>query len=153
MRLQKQPSAWSCLPTAFAMAADMPVSAILTWIGHDGSEIVRPEEPERYKRRAFHVQELIDVMFINNYAVIQFEAEPILSIGHGQDIAIDFACGLRNRLSMLMVKSVGVLTGLSMAGNPHAVAWDGFQIYDPKGEILPISQFNIQTFWMCRRLP
>lgn len=153
MRLQKQPSAWSCLPTAFAMAADIPVQAMLIWIGHDGSEIVRPEEPERYCRRAFHIQEMIDVMFINHYAVIPFEAQPILSIGRGEDVKVDFPIGLVDRLAMLVDKEVGVFTGQSMKGNPHAVAWDGFRIYDPKGEILPISEFNIQTFWMCRRLP
>jgi hypothetical protein len=151
MELIKTPNRWSCLPTSFAMACRVPVESFLKLIGNDGSEIIRLEEPEPLKRRGFHVQECIYVAYTFGYMTTPFEAEPILTIGRGVDCAITFPNGNRQRMIDLVAGSIGVLTGTTMSGQPHAVAWNGNRVYNPKGEITTIDEFNIQTFWLVRR--
>ena len=43
MILQRSPNAWSCMPTAFAMAVNAPVEDLILSIGHDGSEKTWPD--------------------------------------------------------------------------------------------------------------
>lgn len=47
-------------------------------------------------------------------------------------------------------KQIGVLTGESLSGQRHAVAWDGEKIYDPCGQIRESYEFVPETFWMIK---
>jgi hypothetical protein len=52
----------------------------------------------------------------------------------------------------LLSYNKGVMTGESLLGGAHAVAWDGKMIYDPSGVIRPIQEFIVDTFYMIREL-
>lgn len=71
------PNAWSCLPTAFAMALGVDLNYILKDIGHDGSEITHAGLPEPLNRRGFHMQELIKVATQRDHAVTPIELAPM----------------------------------------------------------------------------
>ncbi len=150
MRLQKQPNRWSCLPTSFAMVVGLPVEKIIDKIGHDGSEIIIPEEKEPDRRRSFHIQELIDICYLLNYAVIPIQAIPSIGSFHDPYNIISTEKSEERILSYLE-NNIGVITGLSRSGRNHAVAWDGRKIYDPNGSTYGISRFLIETFWAVKR--
>lgn len=76
MKLIKQPNRWSCLPTAFAMALDVPLEDIIAYVGHDGGELKWPALPEPFCRRCFHIQELVNYCYAKGVAVIPFETYP-----------------------------------------------------------------------------
>src|SRR5262245_26456549 len=78
MKLQKQPNRWSCLPTAFATIADIPVDELITEIGHDGSEIIDSTRKDPFCRRSFHVQEIIDVLLERAIGVITMHIFPTI---------------------------------------------------------------------------
>ena len=78
MRLLRKPERWMCLPASFAMVLDLPLAAIFEEIGHDGSQIMRPDLPEPTCRRGFHPQELIHVCLSHGHAATRVELFPVL---------------------------------------------------------------------------
>jgi hypothetical protein len=88
MKIQKQPNRWSCLPTAFAIALDVDVNLFIKHIGHDGSEFIWPEMPEPMRRRAFHIQECLDIAMKLGFAPVQVEANPISTANINQRLKL-----------------------------------------------------------------
>lgn len=137
MHKQFQPNQWSCLPTAFAIALDMPVDEFLRYLSHNGSEIIWPQLSEPGCRRGFHIQECIRVLDRLGYTVTPFEAVPChapsmdlppyrLLFGGSELAAL-------KQFEIIINSSFGVLTGLSRVG--HAVAYERGTVCDPS---LPI---------------
>jgi hypothetical protein len=147
MRLQRQPNRWSCLPTAFAMALDIPVKEFLHRVGHDGSRIAFPTESEPACRRGFHVQECIDVAVRLGYGVTPIELfprhAPSLTV---PPITITFGNELSNerRFARFIDAGRGVITGLSR-NHGHAVAYERGDIYDPAGHVYRYSLFTCES--------
>jgi hypothetical protein len=132
------------------MALGVRAGKVIEWLGHDGSQVVWPENPEPNCYRGFHVQELIGYAWWLGYAVTPFEANPRSHAGAGAPIKIEFANGNAQRLLAALHHNVGVLTGQSgRSGSHHAVAWDGEtgRIYNPVGRIETLDDFAINTFW------
>ncbi len=154
MLKQKQPNKWSCLPTAFAIVLGEPVDNIIKQIGHDGSEIIRPELGEPQCRKGFHIQECIKVALKYGIGVIHIDRYPSTIVN---DTIVDAEYCYGNDLDLiieLMEKYDGVLLGKSF-NKPHAVAWsyDKKLIIDPKtGESYEYKHFYIETFLMFRDL-
>jgi hypothetical protein len=172
---QIQPNRWSCLPTAFAMAMNIPVGEILTYIGHDGSEIIWPDLPEPKCRRAFHPQEIIMFAFVRGWAAIHFELNPQSVIIDLEEEFMRITAGLvesdymeamntiekikkgiystvvdNEVLERLVIANRGVLVGTTENGNEHAVAWERGMIYDPNGTTYPITRFTIREFFVLK---
>ncbi len=130
------------------MALNMPLDKLLAQVGHDGSEILWPLLPEPFKRRAFHIQEMIDVAWWLGRTVTPFEPVPV-SQGHAEASPIDVRMRVSpsERMSAVMAGQLGVITGATLRGQPHAVAWDGYDCYDPNGTNYSIERFQIGCFW------
>jgi hypothetical protein len=126
------------------MVLDVPVAEVLELIGHDGSEIVFPKQPEPYCRRSFHLQELIDVCMLKNTSVVPIEFHPV-SEANGQHYVLKT---YSIRAPYYLENYNGVLTGLGRAGTPHAVAWNREKIYDPNGSIYSLDDFSIENFYL-----
>ncbi|MEA1999814.1 MAG: hypothetical protein U9N61_10915 [Euryarchaeota archaeon] len=147
MKLQLQPNEWSCLPTAFAMVLNKPVAKVIEDIGHDGSKIIFPEEPEPFCRRSFHIQELTDICMLRNIAVIPIECSPVSeACGHKYNIPVH-----SKRLDYYLVNYNGVLTGIGSSGKPHAVAWGSGKVFDPNGTTYSIENFSIHMYFLIVR--
>jgi hypothetical protein len=84
MRIQTQPTRWSCAATAFAMALDVPVAELIESIGHDGSEIIWPDLPDPMCRRGFHSQELIDECLKRGHGCTPVEWNPSTAPSEGE---------------------------------------------------------------------
>lgn len=153
-KIQTQPNRWSCLPTAFGILTGVNVKFIIKWLGHDGSEIVRPELEDPFNRRSFHIQEMADWALDRGLALTGFEPNPV-SVAKEKPYFVQFPIGNQNRMMLLLKRFNGVLTGQSIAtGSPHAVAWNSAKgkIYNPNGEIQDLDAFAISTFWTLHRI-
>jgi hypothetical protein len=147
-RHQISPNRWSCLPTSFAMAYELPLEEVIQHIGHDGSEIIHPGLAESYKRRGFHPQELIEVGIDYGFHVTMIEPLPILTTVYGKQILIRGMNEAKIKMGKLFRKFNGVLTGKTMEGRPHAVCWKDQRILDPNGQTYGIDRFQVQFFFM-----
>lgn len=147
MITQRQPNAWSCTPTAFAMALDISVQEMFERVGHDGSEL------RHGFRRSFHIQECIAVCFDMGYTVTPLEFQPACTPDGGvtswQYDQTDFVVEMlkRNR---------GVLTGLGAHSQKlHTAAWEPFMVHDPNGTSYELNDSEnhilLHCFWSISR--
>lgn len=135
------------MPTAFAIALDVPVQELINIIGHDGSEILFPEDPEPFCRRGFHPQEIIDVCLLKQFGVIAIHNQPVSELKSGMyTVPVS-----SERMPYYLENYSGVLTGIGYTGQPHAVAW-GAKIYDPNGLIYDLENFNIEQFFIIVKI-
>lgn len=112
------PNRWSCLAACFAMLLDIDLATVWAEVGHDGSQIIRPDELPPRNRRGFHPQELIQCCAIpRGVGVITLEAEA--NIGD--------VCTFPLPL-LTPADSYGILLDYR-----HAVVWYGNQIICPSG--------------------
>jgi hypothetical protein len=133
MRLQRNPNRWSCLPTAFAIALDVPVAEVIKRIGHDGSEVAFRGQREPNCRRGFHIQECIEVALSLGIAVTPVEAFPRHAPAFDVNpVVISFPQGNEARFRRTIEESRGVITGRGLY-TQHAVAYGYRVIYDPGG--------------------
>jgi hypothetical protein len=162
MRLIAKPARWMCLPTAFAMALDIPLAAIFDEIGHDGSQIVEPDLPEPTCRRGFHPQELIDVCMAHGYAATRVELYPVLlAVPDGGPYTVAYPSSIGGnwgRFTRAIENSYGVIEGVGRHCN-HAVAYDHGHIFDPDGCGYPYSRaacenrgFYTQHLWRVDKI-
>jgi len=153
--LQRQPNGWSCLPTSFAMTLDVPVDKIISYMGHDGSEIYFPNRPDPFGRRAFHPQEIMPyALLMHNTAILQFD-QTMLFLNKYRDIKEeDFSPTMAG---LMCAKCRKVLTGSLDSGSRfHAVALDVDNIvYDPNGTKYTLDtlddKFNITSLFLIIR--
>lgn len=145
MQLQRQPNAYSCLVTSFAMCLDIPVQTLMAEVGHDGTEVIFPSLASPFANRGFHVQEMIDACMARGYAVTPIEPMPSLqSKGLIWPLPSEDA---DERFASHLFGHTGVLVGQGITSRMHAVAWDGKSIFDPAGYLAKIEDFRIKTFY------
>lgn len=141
MKLQINPNAWSCVPTAFAMVLDMPVEDLIKETGHDGSEILYEDLPEPFRRRSFHLQEIVYILVKQKFATFPWHPYRCSSV-EGEYMIEDEP----HYEELLHLQ--GVFFGYRLGSSlPHAVAWNGQIIFDPIGARYPYDQFKVEEFW------
>lgn len=150
MHLQKSPNAWSCLPTAFAMAIGCPVENLIHSVGHDGSRIAWPDLKDPIRRRGFHIQELIAILYVLSYSVT-----PIEDYARIAPDASAWPCDIDNIFTFdhAINHARGVLTGYTTCG--HAVAYDHGIVCDPRGMAYKLSDridFHPTCAWIIRKV-
>ncbi len=174
MRLLTQPNHWTCLPTSAAMLLNMSLDGVFEYLGHDGSDIVWPDLPEPLCRRAFHIQEIIEMALAFDCTLTPIEQNPMFA--NSPELAFEtLGVAIDNHAKNSVLKEYyeqikarlhpvkrlremrdylsaydGLLIGLGSRGRPHAAAWNSkeFTVYDPCGERLLISSFTVTTFWV-----
>lgn len=146
MKLQHQPNPASCLVTSFAMVLNVPVEDLIRQIGHDGMEVLFPENDYPNHLRGFHIQELIWACYEREYLAIPFEPCPVLE-SNGIIRSIEPFKWIKE----IMAERQGVLIGTK-----HAVAWDCNLCYDPAiPQIFSLDSkdFEIRTFYVVESNP
>ena len=120
-----------CLPKAFCQITGISIEQMLHEIGHDGSEILWPELPEPLCRRAFHVQEIIEVLLKHGHMVTPIEKYPSIQPYNGREFVGDEA-PLPPRDFGLYKDKVGVVIGI-YNGVGHAFKWINGVLECPNG--------------------
>lgn len=135
---------------SFAWASKIPVSEIIGHIGHDGSRIIWPNQPEPLCREGFHIQELIDVMLRYGFAVTPFEAVPT---SKSVDWEIPHKVELpKDRIEQVIQGNSGVFVGTTLKKIGHAIGWRDNTIHDPAGRIKTLEEFWIRTFYLLSKI-
>lgn len=144
MLLQKSPNSWSCFPTAFAMALDLPVEELIAELGHDGSS----EYWEGYKL-SWHVQEIAKVCYdVYNTSVLQLEAVTLAAPTPGHKPYEQIY-----DLSPYYGVYAGV-AGVHLAdGRRHALAFSEKIFYNPStGQECSLKDVQVNVVWLLSSL-
>jgi hypothetical protein len=150
MQMILQSTRWDCLPTAFAMCLDILPIDIYKIVGHDGSEILWPDLDEPYRRRSFHIDEMVDVCITMAYSPVLIEREPVyapLGVSDERLFKPYTVSDAKSRWMKYLKYHDAVLLGHTKNGKPHAVAWchSDRMIYDPEGFKYPESGFDAHS--------
>lgn len=150
MNMLLQSDAWSCLPTSFAMVLGIEPKTIYEMIGHDGSEIIHPQLKDPYRRRSFHIQEMINVCLKLGVIPTPLDKDIIFGEMVDRDGSIlehdAYQLELENHLEHYLSLRPGVII------TPyHAVAWchKEQRVFDPAGQKRSLEEVEIITFWAC----
>lgn len=108
----------NCLAKAFSHV--LRCDNIYELIGHDGSEIIWPGLVEPFNRRAFHIQELINVAWKLGYSATPFETKLKSA---PSDSVKPFATNNGLFVSTIMATNDGVAIGTLPDGRRHAESW------------------------------
>jgi hypothetical protein len=114
---------------SLSIALNKPLNKIIKVIGHDGSDIIWPDNPEPTNRRGFHPQELMDACLKFNRAPVWIERRPC-SVGRVGSEPFNIYDS-DDRWLELVAQGSGVLFGSVLAGR-HAWAKLGPWIKDPR---------------------
>lgn len=130
MELLKMGSKDQCLIYAAAMVLDIAPLTIIESIGHDGEEIVSPSCPPPFNKAGVHIQEIMDVCYSHGYLLAMIEVDPYIGSQYScpRKIFDDKKC--RDRLYKYLMGNKAIL-----ATTNHALAWDGYYVFDPVGQI------------------
>ncbi len=150
MKLYRQPSLWSCFPTALAMCIDVVPNDVIKVIGHDGSMVVWPWKHDPFNRRSFHPNEINLAAKHFGYAVTCFENFPRMMLSEDPD-SVYFV--EPPDLSKLLKTETGMLLGAAESGMPHAVAWSPVDqlVYDPNFTTYGINKFHVRDFYVVSK--
>jgi hypothetical protein len=120
MRLILQPTMYSCLPACVAMLTGRPITDVYDFVGHDGSDIIYPDEPFPMCHRSFIIPEMIDCLIHWGYYPVSIwdEDSPRFQL----------------RLMLHLQKYNAILLGDSEA-HPHACVWcrEEKKVFNPIG--------------------
>lgn len=111
----------SCILLAFSRATGVPEDELVRLAGHDGSDVVFPDEVWPQTLRGFHTQELLLIGAQLGHFFMPFEFRPTSASPGGLHYVVPDE---DNRLPFLADKlktTTGFITGLS--GIPHAIAY------------------------------
>ena len=154
------------------MVIGIPVNVFIDTIGHDGSEIINPNEPEPRNRRSFTLEEMFYTMFHFGYACSLYPKESIYSNGCQDDNIMKLldmveACDTYTRMGELVSKIKGEIqvhnnsemitdmmrrfNGVALVdgASPHAVGWNTHSkvYHDPVGLIYPETAYADKICW------
>ena len=152
------------MAASFAMALDIPLKEFIERVGHDGSS-----KPDGEHEEGFHVQECIEVAQVLGFAVTPIEQVPqaiATSTAKPQPIWFpNYNNGPepevwnRARFTHHLMGNMGVITGVSHSGKGHAIAWNGYRVFDPRAThhyirllvTCELYGFHPQCFWKLQR--
>lgn len=156
MKLIIQPNPWTCLLSSFCMCMKLTIQEGLQTIGHDGSRrLLLNNTNDSVNRSGHHIQEMIDMAFQFDYSCTPIDAKPAFgyfdpNIKDRPELWSNEIC--EKRIESYLMGNVGVIIGTVGFNQGHAVAWDGKNVYDPRGQILKIEEHEMvmHTFYILR---
>lgn len=141
-----------CVLMSFAMVMDEDPQTLIKELGHDGLSVVAYEEPAPNCLRSFHPQEFVDLLQARGFACTMFDAEPKMM--HGRTLVDHTKFLGPTRFQESLRLGQGVIFGILKETMPHAVAWDGKVVFDPRGYhwSFPNSEFKPLFFFLVQRI-
>lgn len=137
-----------CLLYSAAMVLDITPSILILCLGHDGMEEWWPQYPDHRKYRSHSMQEMIDIALANDKALVPIHGCPMQSpAGACIDARPTFESPVL-RFKDAVKGRRAIIIGKTENGNPHAWAWDGYNLYDPRGGRTSIEDISIEMAWV-----
>jgi hypothetical protein len=126
MQLIKQKGPF-CLATSCAMILDLTTEKVHDYIGHDGTEIWWPPTG----MRGVHIQEIKEICYFYNTLLYQVDRRPMSA---PDEHTVPKPVYTEEFAEAIFKDSISARRAILITPG-HAVAWDGGQVYDPKGFI------------------
>jgi hypothetical protein len=131
------------------MVLEVRTGDIIDRLGHDGSQILWPLQPEPLCRRGFHIEEMQYVALRLGKVLTGFL--PKLAYQPAPECTpfwIHFDYDYNHLLTFLDGVMVGSYYESKQA---HAVAWNAKEgmIYDPAGRRVSRERFDVEAFYAC----
>jgi len=120
---------------------------LVVLIGHDGQEVVFPDQHGYKARKGYHIQEIINCVISMGHGLMPIEkypcSIPVTDCKHIHDVFDNIIA--RHRFKSLIKDKIAILEGQG-----HACAWDGEKIYDPMDTIYDLDnpKFRPMTAWI-----
>lgn len=151
MKLQKSPYKNSCLPTSLAMCLGLPAKEVLSLLGDHGNEKLFPKLPDPACYRGWHIQEIVDLCLKLGYSITEVEMCPVFG-AIGTSDTKRLIPTYEMQLERMIQQIRGEVAILYVQGNwsRHAVAWDGYEVYDPKGKVAQLIDYQIYSAFLIR---
>ena len=134
-----------CLLYSAAMMLDMAPGALALALGHDGMEVWWPQYEDHRRFRSHSMQEMIDIFLELGVALVPIHGCP-RQAPNGE--ARDTFKSPIQRFTDHIKGRQAILIGKTENGNPHAWAWDGNMILDPRGGNPYLHQLAISEAWV-----
>ena len=149
-----QQNDWTCLPTALEYVTGVPRHIIMAEIGHDGSQIVRPENPEPRNHKGFHMMEQVKWVDGRGYK------NDFYSLSHAEAEHFGLRTASNDQMLWNLIqgkRAVCTVKSRRFAGVMHAVAWIIDHFVDPvTGEASsygPNDLFDAHVIEVPRQVP
>ena len=128
----------TCLIAALAMVWDIKFEEVVKMIGHTGVP------------QGIHNQEVVDAILKQGMAMVIIEAHPAIVDPLTKKIESMWTENQRDRRFEEYLKNrKAVLIGVNKQGAPHAVAYDGEDVFDPASSVrYPLEDFTIKEAWL-----
>lgn len=139
------------MPAAFAMATETLPKEIYEFCGHDGSDIIWPDLGDPFRRRAFHIDEMLDFAISRCYYPVCLmpvpATRPFVDVVPHHLYRPELA---ERRIHNYLMLKDAVLMGYTKDGKRHAVAWSKEEqmIFDPQGFKISIEEFEIEQIYL-----
>lgn len=150
MKLLKQKGS-TCLIYSAAMVLDVTPEEIIKYIGHNGEEIIWKDMNSPHNLRGVHIQELQD--FAKTKGLVFAHIEGLPSIGPDKKhskVIFNEDVGIRRFESWIDGRKAIII--VSASKSMHAVAWDGEKVFDPRGYIKSIDEYDVYEGWLLAKM-
>jgi len=141
MKLIKQTGPY-CLVASAAMILDTTIEQLHAEICSDGTEIWWPPT----SMRGIHIQEIQDCCLRRSSCLYPIEMNPLLCPDHTGNFSPRECYSEDIRLprfrNEVMLKRAILIT------ENHAVAWDGSNVFDPKGFVKSFRDYTFYEAWI-----
>ena len=145
MRLIKQ-SGPHCLVTSAAMILDTTPEQLHSEIGTTGEDIWWPPS----HMRGIHIQEIQDCCLRRNRCLYPIEINPLLA-PDSTGLCEAREC-YPEKVRLPRLKTELRFSRAILITDNHAVAWDGRQLFDPKGFIKSFEDYQIHEAWVLAQV-
>ena len=136
---------WTCVAECFAKVFNVSFEELIELLGHDGSEIIWPQQKDPMCRRGFHVQEMVRVGLKLGFAVVQVESHPSVYPDPEEKPFYLPEVPLHRFFDL----APGVVTGYdTLRGCRHALAIVGGRVFDPAGTISRYGDFEAENLFL-----
>lgn len=133
-----------CLVASAAMCLGVTIDEIHTAIETDGTEIWFPPTG----MRGIHIQEIQDFAMDKDKCFFPVELYPMIAPNEDTEPKTIYNTNVAKVRFLDSIRArVGVLI---MSG--HACAWDGETVYDPKGFMSSIVNYDVREAWLLADL-
>jgi hypothetical protein len=138
------------------MLLDANPENLILEIGHEGDEVWFPRKEGSESKRSFHPAEINDCCMRRGYALSLIEMSPRTGPSDcqpGEDrLLFDLEFSIQRFIASVKDHAGILICRVPESHLGHACAWDGKKVYDPRGIIGELEDYEISEMWILTKL-
>ena len=138
LKLIRQKGDYDCVLCSVAMCMNVEPEDIRPHIKHDPEQVLWPTRGHPNHHRGIQLEDLLPIIYKFRYCCMPFFRAIEVN---GTELKIEGAIPISGNVGILMFSDIS-----------HVVAWNGYQVYDPRGYIATEVNAQWDEFWMFREM-